>query len=496
MTRYLVIVAILLTMGTFISSNTSVGASVLIKLMLDGQPPTFSLPSIFDFGLGNSIHDMWKAGVYVLAIFIALFSGVWPYLKLLLCLFCWISPVSVLSAKRRESFLMALDALGKWSLIDAFVLILMMVAFHLHIVQPGTAGAHETAVYILVNPILGFHLFLIATISSLIISHVILHFHRFVEKVDQSTHEVLNALDLAESPLCEHVFQFSDSDSNLHQHSDIFNASKVQVPSIHYVQLTGIGSRIVSIFLVLAGGLTVWGVAVPSFEFNFGGAVSILLEYLHMPVVQRFSVLSLGWNLPDASEFPDSIGSRWVQAVFFLFACVVPMLHVLLMLALWTVRMSKRMQRKCFLAAEILNAWSALEVFVFSIIAAILQIQQFVLFIVGDKCDLINRILAEYFDQVLHGDDQCFDVRATLQPGCWILFLAIVFLFIARNVVMHLCHIAISEQNEDSDQTAVKVNDLTVSRTVNWLLRSVLPAAGLIKLSDQPPLKDAIKSVV
>jgi hypothetical protein len=32
---------------------------------------------------------------------------------------------------------MALDALGKWSLIDAYVLVLMMVAFHFHITQPG-----------------------------------------------------------------------------------------------------------------------------------------------------------------------------------------------------------------------------------------------------------------------------------------------------------------------------------------------------------------------
>jgi uncharacterized paraquat-inducible protein A len=41
------------------------------------------------------------------------------------------------AVKRRESFLMALDALGKWSLIDAYVLVLMMVAFHFHITQPG-----------------------------------------------------------------------------------------------------------------------------------------------------------------------------------------------------------------------------------------------------------------------------------------------------------------------------------------------------------------------
>ena len=73
-----------------------------------------------------------------------LYFGIFVYLRRpfshLLIIFLSSDHVSVgcaTAVKRRESFLMALDALGKWSLIDAYVLVLMMVAFHFHITQPG-----------------------------------------------------------------------------------------------------------------------------------------------------------------------------------------------------------------------------------------------------------------------------------------------------------------------------------------------------------------------
>ena len=66
-----------------------------------------------------------------------------------------------------------------------------------------------------------------------------------------------------------------------------------------------------------------------------------------------------------------------------------------------------------------------------------------------------SQILATYFDQDLHGDDKCFDVKATLQSGCWILFIATVFLIMARNAVMHLCHMAITEQDDEAGEDEI-----------------------------------------
>ena len=70
--RILIPLAILCTIAIFISSNSGNGASVYIVFNLGKR---IQLPSLFDFGLINSIREMCKAGVYFLAAIVAVFSG-------------------------------------------------------------------------------------------------------------------------------------------------------------------------------------------------------------------------------------------------------------------------------------------------------------------------------------------------------------------------------------------------------------------------------------
>ena len=51
-----------------------------------------------------------------------------------------------ISIRRRESMLMAMDALGKWNMIDSYFMILMFVAFRFHIVLPPNIGIAFDAV--------------------------------------------------------------------------------------------------------------------------------------------------------------------------------------------------------------------------------------------------------------------------------------------------------------------------------------------------------------
>ena len=79
---------------------------------------------------------MWLAGSEVLSTLVALFSGVWPYMKLVLMLISFFLPTSILSHKRREKILIVLDATGKFSFLDTYVMIMMIVAFHFHVEVP------------------------------------------------------------------------------------------------------------------------------------------------------------------------------------------------------------------------------------------------------------------------------------------------------------------------------------------------------------------------
>uniref|UniRef100_A0A7S1FV37 Uncharacterized protein n=1 Tax=Corethron hystrix TaxID=216773 RepID=A0A7S1FV37_9STRA len=108
----------------FIVSNTAIGGSVQARI--EGGFPgadTFMHTLTFDnFSLITTVRDMWNAGMYPLSILILLLSGVWPYVKLLLIFYTCLAPLEICSKERRESILIWLDILGKYSLLDAYIL--------------------------------------------------------------------------------------------------------------------------------------------------------------------------------------------------------------------------------------------------------------------------------------------------------------------------------------------------------------------------------------
>eukprot|EP00051_Salpingoeca_urceolata_P025968 m.473765 g.473765 ORF g.473765 m.473765 type:complete len:1012 (-) comp20388_c0_seq17:25-3060(-) len=155
----------------FITSNTGVGAGVYITVNLDGH--ILKLPSVFSFTLGNSVKQMWQAGVYPLSILVATFSGTWPYAKLVMMMVAWVCPVRYLPVRVREGILMFLDKFGKWSLLDSFILLFMVVGFHVNVPLAATSS-----VDVFVEPGFGTYFLLGSTILSLLLTHVVLHFHR------------------------------------------------------------------------------------------------------------------------------------------------------------------------------------------------------------------------------------------------------------------------------------------------------------------------------
>ena len=127
-----------------------------------------------------------------------------------------------------------------------------------------------------------------------------------------------------------------------------------------------------------------------------------------------------------------------------------PVSTLISLIFLWFTPLPRRAQKICFTVCEILNAWSCLDVFILSIIAAILQISQFTAFIVGDKCDSIDPYIHKYFYNVLDGHNTCFEVKAYLQSGAWILFVAAITFFIVSYFVRKICRNALDERLPDN----------------------------------------------
>eukprot|EP00940_MAST-03C_sp_MAST-3C-sp2_P000291 g291.t1 len=177
--RVLMPIIVVINIGLFLSGHLDIGAAVRMEMGFAGD--TMTVPNFFEFSMAKSTIDTWNAGAKELAILILVFSGIWPYTKQLTVLFLWFAPPCLVTCERRGSIFQWLDALGKWSMIDIFVLVMSLVAFQVSVKSPEGRSYIPVGFYFLklrVVPLWGLYANLIAQILSQISSHFIIYYHR------------------------------------------------------------------------------------------------------------------------------------------------------------------------------------------------------------------------------------------------------------------------------------------------------------------------------
>ena len=443
--RYTTPFVLFSTIGLFISANIGVGATVGLTINANGQ--TYRTPSLFSFTLSNSVHDMWEAKVYPLSVLILVFSGVWPYVKLLCMLLAWTVPAALFPRAKRENLLMWLDMLGKYSLIDAVVLVMMMVAFRFHIALPADSLVAD----VYVTPGWGFYGFLLATMTSLAMGHIVLFIHRHA----YAAHPVPVGGPL--ESLMDHVFVYKG----------------------RRYQLTALAKFGTFVTIVAAIVLLSFGVIEDSFNFDFQGAAGLVLGDKSQ---SSYSTLSLGEQIPLSVEEPDSFGIRWIELTYFVFVLSMPFVCLVAMFMLFSVKLSVKAATRLYVMAEVASAWSALEVFMISVVAALLEVQQFAAFIIGDKCDGINKILSSFLDKPLEGDDVCFDVVATLSPNCVWMWSSAILTMVVSYTMLRIAHRALEDRVEEAygedreESRPCIVNILLRCKATKWWYADLGPA--------------------
>lgn len=97
-------------------------------------------------------------------------------------------------------------------------------------------------------------------------------------------------------------------------------------------------------------------------------------------------------------------------------------MQMVILCLLWVWPLTPRTQRRYQTLAEICSAWSSLDVVLFAVVAAMLQIKRFANFVVGGGCLSFNTALAAISNRdTLNVDDECFDLDTAFEPGCWLL---------------------------------------------------------------------------
>ncbi|EAX85903.1 hypothetical protein TVAG_025310 [Trichomonas vaginalis G3] len=510
---------LLLVFALFISSNTGIGASVFAKIFLGIDGKHVELPSMFDFGLINSILDMWHSGAIVLAVLIAIMSCAWPYTKIVFMFIVWIMPASKIKLHQRQKALEVLDLLGKWSLVDSYVMILMLIAFRMKINLPPVDETDILQINLFVYPAWGFVTLVVGTILSLGCSQTILAAERYVDKQALIDHGVQALIDADEKKRKEEeelmsdysysvTYSYSDglpsqnpnkrksdkhgegvNDSDSMEElddkekrnqerarklqNDVERQQKPPEPEpepanddinqplnpngnekkkkyrfkedkyvVMYLYAEGfILKNLLSICVLLAIIFVLFGSYLKTFSFEFVGLAGWALRLVKAQQYREYSVIDLALQLPEAAEHKNSFGIRFTQAIYILVTNIMPLVHLLGLSILWFVPLKIEGIHILEKACEYMYSWACLDVFVISIVAAVMEISQLAKFMVGDKCVVVDVITQQYFanEDLIRDHLTCFDVITTLLKGSYLVILAAVFHTIATFGVNKYC---------------------------------------------------------
>jgi hypothetical protein len=415
-----------MTFMLFLSSNLSNGATINVRAFKQdvGEPigaVNAIIPEVYVFSLVGTVSNMWRAGVYNLALVILLFSGIWPYIKVTLMWIAWAAPCDT---NARGSTLKILDAFGKWSLVDAFVMMLFMVLFHFQVkTTPDVVGYGDLTVS--VYPARGFFVFLMATILSMAIGHVTTVYQRMYDEQFHRASAEAVSVNVERSRERKVIWR------------------RLQKNSL----LIGMGTFAL---LVANTVMLIFGWFAIGIRFTFLGVAGAALG--PDASVRTISLSSMAKDVRNASPDLSPALSRLIEWLMLIFALGVPLLCRLTTIALWMVPMNVKEMKSMWLWRDFIEAWSALDVMLFSFVAAITQIRQFLAFMIGGgKCATVNEALQQFVSGPLHSrHDLCFDVDSSISSGTWLLLGCIVFDYASVNILQRV-YAAVDGNVDDSD---------------------------------------------
>lgn len=429
--RLLMPVIIIGNVALFLSGHLSLGGTVNISGSFAGQ--AFDVDGFFEFSMARSTIEMWNAGAHALAILIVIFSGLWPYTKQLITLYIWFAPPRWLSFKRRGSLLSWLDALGKWSMVDVFVLLMTLASFRLSINSPDHLDFLPEGLYsinMLVVPLWGLYANMLAQLVAQISSHAIIHYHRKATSAARHAQEVdweLEPSSAGNIPtmLRLHSFKLDYEASN--------KRAKVRT-AVHWILLAAVLSFVV---------LVVCGCALPSFGIEVLGLVGLAVESGKQfeEAHNFYSVFKLASMIVDQGRYLntalDLVGLGTLASLLVITVFIVPLAQAASLLAQWILPMTNKQREQNAIVNEVLSAWQYMEVYVLSIIIAAWQLGGVSEYMINAYCDPLKETFTSlsYYGILDEGDAQCFRVNASVEAASWILVAASLILCIFNHFI-------------------------------------------------------------
>lgn len=402
--RYGMPLLVIATTLLFLASQCYRGCVVIMDLTTNGQQ-ILQVPYVVELSILSLLQGLARGKAWLLVACLGGFSGVLPYAKLATMLYCWLAPTYYLRHDRRQHILDFLDAFGKWSLVDTYVMIVpMLIApfqFDISSAAPALGGFFEEfgsdlKLNLWVDTTQAFHEFFFATLLSLTTGMIMTSCCRKVRRTGEWAKERTKKQTDA-NPLtgryriCNQLRPFGWLPGKIYAHST-------------------------TMAVIVALGLVFAGVFLDSVKFALTGLAGNLGDSA-IHVWNVIDVAAVG--IPTASSAGPNIGVIGVQVIFFFFTFVTVAFYMPTVLVLWACPLTQKEQRYTFISSQVFNALSSLDVFMFTMVFIWLEAEKVANPFAEDFCNaLINDL------QSLMGPLTCRDifvVKVWFLPGMWFL---------------------------------------------------------------------------
>jgi len=398
--RICFVLLLLSNFATFILGHTLPGATVYIHGNLGNDG--IHLPNIVTFSLMQAYSILWNTDAKLVAMSVIFFSGIWPYLKLCLLTLAAIYPFY--EHGKRHNMLRVLGYLGKWSLIELLLMLLVVNSFNMQLQHENLLSAE-----IKVLPRMGLLIHCLSTFLSMITNSALIYMSGIIKQSELYRNE--------NGSIKTEVLSLDADDKRR---------------NVYAIWLYGI-----SLVCLCLGAVT------PIFSFHGTGVANLLQRDSGLENIESYTLFTLASSFYDTSGFDLSIGKLGVfsvLAVYILPICIVPIMHITMQ-----ILRVLRMKTSTVLKSSTYETWSqslssfcAIEVFITSILVCVWQLSSIAGIIIDPVCSFLN----PFMDYIMHPlgmiqSSTCYNVSTEINYGVYFLLAHWILYTVACIVYTH-----------------------------------------------------------
>jgi len=461
---------IIINIALFLSCHLQTFAA--ISFDLETQILNTSADRILEFSIAKMTFGVWSSGSEFLAFCIFFLSIVWPYIRLISMF--WLFFSQRLDISRRGVLLRWIDTIGKWSLLDIFVMIIALVSLRTSISNSQDENNPREIFYnidLMLIPVYGVYSNLAAQTCSQIISHLLMFYHR------KTLRSISNQTYQKQSPSHECSYNYTKESSRGNSSTEIEEESIERQPLFvtcnirkalcsqsftllwqnkeDSLQMRNSTNTLVRLICLSSIVCIFLGSYFASFKIGLLGVLGIILENnQHLSNgVPSYSLFSVSWLMVSESTYLESLSTTLgllLLASFFIVTTVIgPCLLAVSLYFLWFVPMSYISRTRLIETIHIFRNWQFLDVYLVSIILSTWQIGGVLEYMLSPYCQAIGAMLGIKEERAhLGGSHQCFSGEAQLRP-------AIFFLLFASIMLRWLTHFSMMATAQQSMEYAI-----------------------------------------